>query len=520
MSKQPQEKSLQPSAFRRAENLFEVNNAQLEEVINTIHNKIKLAEDASPKEELDPSILDACIEDIFFLGKLQELNSIVTKGRKKTEAFSDSIIEEFIDFIENILRSRSLNNGKKKNVLDDFAKIKKKLLNDYMNHFTGQRFIEEMSRQYSENLQIYKHSHFMTIMTRKVYNKIKECEGKINKDIQKIKSIGTLFFDLDGLKMLNDMSLGGYRAGDKALWVMARALSDKELSNWAERNKIELIPTHRSGDEFLMGVVAEDDVDLAIQQRSFEGVDGEIITDTSYLKYIGDYVKRKVQSFGQENKAINNDAQNSFVQSDQVGGIKPPQSMKDIIDFSDSEQQAVFSEIKKAMPKPERDVFEDNFVYQLSCSYGYVTLEDAIKINIKDKLDFAEEEIGYIMYKLTKRGLSDGASDKMKIDKKQSRLARNKSSNPRERLLERLYRTGREQRDWHIDREDFEEIEKVLFEFRDEVLKLRNKLVKNQHEEALTLNEILDIIKTNSIDANNRLEAIKRVIRGNNSNHS
>ncbi len=458
---------------------FEISKEQIEAVINIIREKIKLLENKSPKNTLDQSIIDACIEDIFFLGKLQELNSVVVEGRKKVNIFFDNAVRELIGLIEDVLRDHDLSRENRREILENFSKIKERLLNDYMGHFTGQRFVEEMSRQYSERLQIYKHSHFMTIMTRQVYNKIKSCEGAINKDEKKIKSIGTLFFDLDGLKMLNDMSLGGYRAGDRALWVMARALSDEKLSNWAEENKIKLIPIHRSGDEFLMGVVAEDNVDLAIQQKEFSGVDGEKIVNISFLKYIGDYVKKKVQSFGQKGETGNN-SQKQSIQDIPKNQVKPPKSMKDIIDFSDPKQQKIFAEIKKIMPKQEREVFDSDFIYQLSCSYGYVTLEDAIKINIQDKLDFEEEEVGYIMYKLAKRGLSEGASDKMKIDKKYSRSERKKSLDPKERLLEILYRTGREQRDWHIDKEDFIEIARVLFEFRDEVLKLRDELKNNK----------------------------------------
>ncbi len=494
---------------------FRVDEEQVENVISSILEKIKLPENKSSKNILDPSLIDACIEDIFFLGKLQELNSVVVKGRKKAEILLDNVIKELINLIENVLRDHSLSKENKKKILVDFDKTKKRLLNDYMDYFTGQRFIEEMFRQYSEGLQIYKHSHFMTIMTRQIYNKIKSCRGNINEDIKKIKSIGTLFFDLDGLKMLNDMSLGGYRAGDKALWVMARALSDKRLLDWAEQNKIELIPTHRSGDEFLMGVVAEDNVDLATQREEFSGVDGEKVVNTSFLKYIGDYVKKKVQSFGQE-KGTGDNSQKQSTKDISKNQIKPPQSIKDIIDFSNPEQQKIFVEIKKTMTKKEKEVFDNNFIYQLSCSYGYVTLEDAIKINIQDKLNFINEEVGYIMYKLAKRGLGDGASDKMKIDKKYSRSERRKSLDPKERLLEMLYRTGREQRDWYIDKEDFMEIEKVLFEFRDEVLELKKELAENQHGEALTLNKIIDILQKGNMTNEKKLEAIKKVIKSDN----
>ena len=462
--------------------------------------------------KLDQAILDACIENIFFLGKLKELNHIVTGGRGDIENAFDqyaSIIEKQLlqqgdNKIENII-DRYV--GKFKKILfketsfqdvgeniefDNFVKKEKaKIVNEYMSKFTGARFLEEINRQYNERLQIPTHTHFMTVMTRKVSDKLESFKNRNEKiddnNSRKLRSIATLFFDLDGLKMLNDMSLGGYESGDKALWVMARALTNSKLKEWAEGLDIELVPAHRSGDEFLLGIVAEDNVDLADDSLTFQGVDGETVERTSLVKYIGDYIKKTVQNFGQEDKSnINSDKdestepQNNKDNQDKKNQVKAPQSMNDIIDFSDKEQRNKFEEETRKMPDELQQLFNEHFQYQLSCSYGYATLEDGFKRNIEDKLDFGDKDLTYetIVYKLTGRGLVDSASDKMKIDKRYGRLRRANSSNLEDRLLEILYRTGREQRNWYMDKEDFAEIEKVLFEFRDEVLELREKIKK------------------------------------------
>jgi GGDEF domain-containing protein len=473
--------------------------------------------------KLDQAILDACIENVFFLGKLKELNHIVTGGRGDIENAFDqyaSIIEKqllqqddngnkmerpismekidgtmgrYIDKLKKILFKvdsfQEVEEGTKFNT--SVKEEKRKIVDEYMSKFTGARFLEEMNRQYNERLQISAHAHFMTVMTRKVSDKLESFKSKNEKidesNSKKLRSIATLFFDLDGLKMLNDMSLGGYESGDKALWVMARALTNSKLKEWTEGLDIELVPAHRSGDEFLLGIVAEDSVDLADDSLTFQGVDGETVERTSLVKYIGDYIKKTVQNFGQEDKSsINSDKdestepQNNKDNQDKKNQVKTPPSMRDIIDFSNKEQRDKFEEETRKMPGELQKLFNEDFQYQLSCSYGYATLEDGFKRNVEDKLDFGDKDLTYetIVYKLTGRGLVDSASDKMKIDKKDGRLKRVGSSRLEDRLLEILYRTGREQRDWYIDKADFIEIEKVLFEFRDEVLELREKIKK------------------------------------------
>jgi len=453
---------------------------------NVINNKIDNHNDG----QLDEAILDACIESVFFLGKLKSLNEIVTGGREDI----NNALEEYAKIIEKKFLAEK--GGDNEKIATELKGQREKIVGEYMSRFTGKRFLEEINREYNERLQIPTHAYFMTVMTRKVSDKLMSFKEEESIDIKKLNSVATLFFDLDGLKMLNDMSLGGYTSGDKALWVMARALTDSELKKWASNLDIELVPAHRSGDEFLLGVVAEDDTDLAGSNGSFTGINGEKVQGVSLTKYIGEYVKNRVKSFGQDttindnnNNPVEVNNENKDNSQEKKNQVTAPQSMQDIIDFSDAEQRNKFERAIRKMPEEVRQIFNNTFVYQLSCSYGYATLNDAFKRNIEDKIDFNAEGITYeyIVYKLTGRGLVDSAIDRMKVDKKYSRLRRISSQNLRERLLEILYRTGREQRGWHIDKEDFAEIEKVLFKFRDEMskLKTKNKRKSNQLNTAM-----------------------------------
>ena len=483
----------------------EVNEEQLDTAVKEIWKKVVNCDDC----KLDKSILKAHIDELFFLGKLKELNETVMSGREET----NQLVEEIIQYISEIQVKEDKNNKNNKKNYNIDEKLQK-IIDKYIQRFTGDRFSGELRRQFNKKLMIPTHSHFMTSMTRATSNIFdsKETEPQIDD----LKAIGTLFFDLDGLKMLNDMSLGGYNSGDKALWVMARALTNQDLMNWAGRQGIELVPAHHHGDEFLMGVVAEKDVDLTDNNAEFKGVNGKDVKGISIMKYIGEFVKNKIGEFNEQEHAWDDIKTNNDI---------APASIRDIIDFSDPEQMKKFDRVKNswfAKDPSLKKVFNKNFEYRLSCSYGYSTLEDAVARNIEDKLKFTDDKISYeyIIYMLTGHGLVDTAEKKLKIDKGYGRKKRRSSDYTQDRLLEHLYRTGRERREEYTKQEDYLAKEKELLEFRDEVLELRNKLVENQHEEALTLNEMINILQEKRMTNQNKLKAIKELIRGDNLNHS
>jgi GGDEF domain-containing protein len=479
---------------------FDVSVEKIKSALQLI--KSNIPDSVNGELELDQSILDACMETTFFLGKLEELNFIITKGRKEVNDLIENIIIKVMEDVGNLLKEEGISHEKITGVMREKGKMIKTWIDMYMDKFAGQRFLEELSRQYNERLHIYGYDHFMTFMTRAVSNSLvelkKESSENLQEDVKKLRSVATLFFDLDGLKMLNDMSLGGYNSGDKALWVMARALTNPVLLTWAKKQGIELVPTHRSGDEFLLGVVAKEDVDLGEQQNGFTGVNGEAMQNISYLKYIGEYVKKTVQNF-EKIDMKHKDVSRAEESNKRKQPINPPKSITDIIDFFNNEQREKFEEIRKKMPKKLQEIFNESFTYQLDCSYGYATLEDGLKSNIHGKINFATIDYETTAFELTGAGMVNVASDKMKINKKYGRSERVRSQELTEQVYEILYRTGREQRGWNIDKEDFAEIEKVLFEFRDEIMELKEslakagqKLKKQEHREALGMNQFID----------------------------
>ncbi len=448
------------TSFPEKHSGFEVNEDQVDKVVKKIWKKVVNCGDC----KLDKSILEAHIDELFFLGKLKELNETVTSDRKKI----NQLVEEVVQYISEIQKEEDRNNGKIEGGHELSEKLQK-IIDKYMQRFAGDRFLGELQRQFNKKLMIPTYSHFMTGMTRTISNIFNQgAEPQIND----LKTIGTLFFDLDGLKMLNDMSLDGYNSGDKALWVMARALTDKNLITWAGKQGIELIPTHYHGDEFLLGVVAERGVDLTDDDINFKGVNGEDVRDMSMMEYIGRFVKNRIGEFGKQRHSWGSVGNNSDI---------APSDIQNIIDFSNSEQMKKFDKAKISWLVNDPDlenIFTDDFQYRLSCSYGYSTLKDAIIENIKNRSNFPDSTMSYedIIYVLTRYGLISVAEKKLKIDKTNNRKRRRSSNNPQERLLEHLYRTGRERREGYVSRDDYSTVEKTLFDFRDEVLELRDKL--------------------------------------------
>jgi GGDEF domain-containing protein len=425
---------------------FKLPEERLKTVIHFIKDKIP----SGNKEGLDVFIIEAHLDELLFLGKLKKLDKIVKGGRGQIGRFTESLLKKILN--EGAKESENFQNTLKEII----GRLKTDPeINDFMREFAGRRFTEEMEGQWNERLDIWTHGHFMTRMTRAISDKFTKSE-EVGQ--QQLKSIGTLFFDLDGLKFLNEINR--YNAGNKALWVMARALTDNNLTNWAGRNDIELVSSHHHGDEFLMGVIANDGIDLTNKDNKFIGVNGEEVGGVSLMKYIGDYVTELVNNFGQD-ETESRERREELISGQAISGsmgivkkykedkrknkINPPKSIRNIIDFSDPDQLNKLAEFKAQLPANLAELLKEDFKYQLSCSYGYSTLEDAVAKNVKDGLfDDSDISYEYLIYKLASKGLTDTSEAKLKIAKEFGKEKRRRSNDLRLQLLERLYRFGRE----------------------------------------------------------------------------
>jgi len=101
--------------------------------------------------------------------------------------------------------------------------------------------------------------YFKTVLARRVADVFKERQDNDEKILNRL---GVIFIDLNGLKNINELSLGKYSAGDKGLKILADILGSNELNSWAKSLGIKLTPAHYHGDEFLLMVDAVDNKEL------------------------------------------------------------------------------------------------------------------------------------------------------------------------------------------------------------------------------------------------------------------
>jgi GGDEF domain-containing protein len=500
----------------------ELSEKEFGEIIKNIKDKIA----GSKESDLDMSIIEAHLKELLFFGKLEELDKIVKGGRGRISEFVDSLLKKM------------LKQGVSEN--DDFQSTLKEMIknlkidseiNDFMSKFTGKRFEEEMRRQWNEQLEIWTYSHFMTRMARAISDKFTKSEN-INQ--QQLKSTGALFFDLDGLKFLNEVN--GYNAGDKALWVMARALTDDGLISWAGKMGIELVPSHHHGDEFLMGVIADDKIDLTDNTNKFTGVAGEEVSGVSLMKYIGEYVTKLVNDFGQdemEDKEQRKELTSGQAISGSIGivqkytddkrknKINSPKSIRDIVDFSNPDQLDKLVEFRVQLPLELAALLKENFKYQLSCSYGYSTLEDAVTKNVEDGLEFDNPDVSYeyLIYKLTGKGLVDSSESKLKVAKRLGREMRRESDSLKLQLLERLYRFGR-----NIGGGD-ENFQKLYLQISQELVGMEvaleeaHKKIKSLESEVDEKNKKIRLLQSNNENTRVELGDMWKWFNNNNNNN-
>ena len=416
-------------------NMYEVpeaNNQQIENVLYTIQKNRESHESV----ELHPSVIDAQVKQMLFLGRLKRLNKDIEHESKRLNFLLRDVIslmldkpaEEGIDLNEYL---ENVDVDVEESVITGVNGI----LDKYLSKSVGERFTKSVEGQLDERLGLWNHKHYMTRMTRATGD-LFSSEERL--EARHTNSIGTIFFDLDGLKAINDRGLGGYESGDRALQAMADALKNKELYIWAARQGIELIPTHHHGDEFLLGIIGEKNIDLTVVHDNFNGVDGGKMEKISLIKYIGEYINKTIE--------------------------KSP--VDKILDFSNPKQLEKFKDLKDDLPKGVE--LDKEFKYKLSCSYGYTTLRDGIARSVEDKFDFGGNKPNggkvdweYSIFRLVGKGLIGTSEDKLKISKAQGREKRANSENPNDRLLERLYRFGREL----DDKEELLEIIKELQKF-------------------------------------------------------
>lgn len=94
-------------------------------------------------------------------------------------------------------------------------------------------------------------------------------------EIEDLQKVAVIFFDLNGLKALNDGGVGKHAAGDQALQIFSNILKDGETTSWLKDQGVKVIPARQSGDEFLLLVQGNKDLREILEearQRYYEEV--------------------------------------------------------------------------------------------------------------------------------------------------------------------------------------------------------------------------------------------------------
>lgn len=192
---------------------------------------------------------------------------------------------------------------------------------------------------------------------------------KIN--LTKIRGLGMINFDVNGLKAINDIA--GHEKGTEYLKRIAETFKSGNTTKSLEDNGVRVFVSSNGGDEFV--IILSDDINLA------EVKEGYI------------FINKILESYQKEMELID------------VG---------DIIDFSDPEIISKFDEIE----------IPGNFIFTASVSGGTALLEEiltdeTIFPEIEHEVDYSEKLSKIIsdLFSISdKRGKKDKAAFKMELD--------------------------------------------------------------------------------------------------------
>lgn len=230
-----------------------------------IEEKRKLEETAGRQTPLDEQLNELRAGKKIPEIALEEINSIVEDFRSETRqsiAELKKVAEEFNAPLEMIEKQTKILEEKFESILKKF----------------GIYYIEAAELLYKdEKFDIANYNFFR----KEGYRVIDEVFAKDHKkSIEDIDKNAIIFFDLDGLKAVNDIS--GHSAGDEFLKISSEIFNNGKTFYWLRRIGLKVVSAHRSGDEFMVLISGDRQLSLP---SSFEGVDGEKVDGESISEY-------------------------------------------------------------------------------------------------------------------------------------------------------------------------------------------------------------------------------------------
>jgi len=225
--------------------------------------------------------------------------------------------------------------------------------------------------------------------------------------VEDLDRTAMIFFDVDGLKAVNDKSLGLHKAGDIYLKKIAETFNSGRTTQWLESLGFEVSPARRSGDEFMYAIKANTPLTI---KTDFIGIDGEKVSGVSFAEYVIKKIKQDIESL----------------------------DMTDVQDFSDPGQREKY--------KGLIDEWPENFQFRASISGGGVSLLDAVKKMIEDGKGVEGRPYEELIARDLIGPMIDLSDKKMTVDKERGKETRRESGNESEQILEKIYRSGREEK--------------------------------------------------------------------------
>jgi GGDEF domain-containing protein len=182
---------------------------------------------------------------------------------------------------------------------------------------------------------------------------IAELFDEIDVNINSLKKVARISFDLNGLKAVNDLT-GSHEQGDQYLKMMIDVLRDEKVTAWLAERKIEAVITADGGDEF--GMIL----------RSSEAIDDELV----YNELISGIIKTELWNDEEAKNVLDFDKEEVLLA---YAGI----NKNEWLIKTASEKNEVLLDVKRKIPA--------TYFFRAAVSAGITTLFDSfMHAKIKD----------------------------------------------------------------------------------------------------------------------------------------
>lgn len=245
-------------------------------------------------------------------------------------------------------------------------------------------------------------------MENKPYSKLQamkridELFEKKDVNMESLKQVARISFDLNGLKAVNDLT-GSHEKGDLYLRMMIDVLKSDEATAWLTERNMEAVITVDGGDEF--GIVLKSD--KAIDTK-------EVFND-----FIGKIVKKKLWESPLAKEVLDFNSEEVLVAF--AGIDKRNWELKTAV-----EKKNILDEIKQGIP--------EGYFFRAAVSAGVTTLYESIAYAKIDASDSYEKILGKAM-----GSLFDASDKEMQIDKVDFKANLAKSKDLHENFLLKVY---------------------------------------------------------------------------------